>query len=187
MSPAPSAWRSKIADPVLALLRQGVSPADVALAVLLGLAFCVFPLAGIPTLLCLVAAGAWKLNLPLIQSVNYLGAPLQWLLFIPFMRIGERLLGYAPLPLTLDKLRDTIEAGGFAAIRELGSAIAHACLGWLAVVPATATLAYLAIRRISSRNNPDRIAGLTALHDCEDRGQVDPTQGDRGKSYTTSK
>ena len=59
---------------VVDLLRQGMTPRKVALTLVLGLVISVFPIVGVPTLLCTVVALGLQLNLPLIQAVNYTGA-----------------------------------------------------------------------------------------------------------------
>jgi hypothetical protein len=125
------------------LLRQGMTPGKVAFTVVLGLVFCVFPIVGIPTLLCTVAAVVGRMNLPLIQAVNYAGAPLQWLLIVPFLRIGEKVTGSDRLPLTPAQVRHAIEDEGLGFFVTFAEAGLHAALGWLLVCPLVAVVAYL--------------------------------------------
>ena len=71
-------------------LWPGNVPADtaarsVAVGALLGL----MPLFGLPTPLCALVAGIFRLNLPLTQAGNYLVYPLQIALVIPFYKLGE--------------------------------------------------------------------------------------------------
>ena len=68
------------------------SPELLALSLAVGLVLGIFPVYGIPTLLCTVAAVAFRLNLPALQLVNALTSPLQLALLIPFHHLGERLL-----------------------------------------------------------------------------------------------
>ena len=62
-------------DPILELLRQGVTPEKIALSLAFGLGLGIFPVLGVSTILCTVAAIVLRLNLPAIQLVNYLAAP----------------------------------------------------------------------------------------------------------------
>lgn len=71
----------------------GLSPEDVALIVAVGLVLGVFPVYGCPTLLCVIAAFVFRLNLAVIQLVNQLSSPLQIALWIPLGRIGARVVG----------------------------------------------------------------------------------------------
>jgi hypothetical protein len=92
-------WQRRVVAPVVAQLRQGITPEQVALTLALGGVLGIFPILGATTLLCGVV-GVWlRLNQPLIQLVNYLVYPLQILLLIPFYRAGERLFGADPVPI----------------------------------------------------------------------------------------
>lgn len=68
------------------------TPEVLALSLAFGLVLGVFPMYGIPTLLCAGAAVVLRLNHPALQLVNLLSSPLQFALFMPFHRLGERLL-----------------------------------------------------------------------------------------------
>ncbi len=71
----------------------GLSPETIALIVAAGLVLGVFPVYGLPTLLCAAAAFVFRLNLPAIQVVNQLSSPLQFALWLPLGRIGARIVG----------------------------------------------------------------------------------------------
>ncbi len=74
--------------PFIQLLRQGMSPEKIALTIALGIILGVTPVLGSTTLLCALAAILLRLNLPAIQLVNGVVYPLQFLLLIPFYRLG---------------------------------------------------------------------------------------------------
>jgi hypothetical protein len=76
--------------PFIQLLRQGVSPEKVALTIALGIILGVTPVLGSTVLLCTLAATVLRLNLPAIQLVNGVVYPLQFILLIPFYRLGVR-------------------------------------------------------------------------------------------------
>lgn len=71
----------------------GLSPETIALICVLGLVLGVFPVFGLPTLLCAAAAIAFRVNLPAIQLVNQISAPLQYALLLPLGRAGARITG----------------------------------------------------------------------------------------------
>ena len=73
-----------------------MQPETIALVFALGLVLGVFPVFGLPTLLCAGAAILFRLNLPAIQIINQICAPLQYALLIPLGRIGAKITG-APL------------------------------------------------------------------------------------------
>ncbi len=61
----------RLVRPIFDLLRQGVTPEKIALSVALGVTLGVFPVLGSTTAVCALAAFAWQLNLPAIETVNY--------------------------------------------------------------------------------------------------------------------
>ncbi|PWT97605.1 MAG: hypothetical protein C5B51_31055 [Terriglobia bacterium] len=72
---------------------DNLSPETVALILAIGLVVGVFPVFGIPTLLCTLAAVTLRLNLPALQLINQLSSPLQLALLIPLARAGAHVMG----------------------------------------------------------------------------------------------
>jgi len=132
----------RIIAPLLALLRQGVTPRELALCLALGTTIGLIPVLGVSTALCALAALLLKLNMPAIQLVNYLLTPLQLILIIPLLRFGERLVGAPPYPVTLESGLALLSHGVIDAVRILAMAIAHATLGWLVIAPLLAFALY---------------------------------------------
>jgi Uncharacterized protein conserved in bacteria (DUF2062) len=87
-----------------------------------GLVLGIFPMFGLPTLLCVMAAFALRLNLPAIQLVNQLVSPLQMALFVPLGRIGARILGVRGAWSIAGAARDAI-VGWFCLCVPLGLAL----------------------------------------------------------------
>src|SRR3546814_7810456 len=65
-----SLWRRWLIDPVVAQLRQGITPERIALTLALASIISVFPILGSTTLLCALVAAWLRLNQPLIQLAN---------------------------------------------------------------------------------------------------------------------
>src|ERR1039458_6321047 len=74
----------------LGALLPGPSAASLTIILAVGLVLGTFPMYGCPTVFCLLAAIALRLNAPALQLVNQLSSPLQLALLIPFARLGER-------------------------------------------------------------------------------------------------
>jgi len=127
--------RHRVLDPILGLLRQGLAPSQLALSLAFGLGVGIFPVLGVSTPLLTVIALGMRLNLPAIQLVNYLASPLQLLLIIPFVRVGERLVGSEPQPLTVSAGLELLARGALQAVVVLWDAIVHAAIGWIAIGP----------------------------------------------------
>lgn len=147
MNPRRGFWRERVLAPILAQLRQGVTPDAIALTLALGAALGVFPILGASTLLCGIAAAALRLNQPVIQLVNYLVYPAQVLLLIPFYRAGETLFGQAHLPLlSVPALITRFQAGPLQFVRDYGRVGLYGVAVWLLVAPLAAAAAYVLLR-----------------------------------------
>jgi uncharacterized protein (DUF2062 family) len=147
----PGFLQRRLVTPLLALLRQGVTPEKLALSVALGAIVAVIPVLGVSTILCAALALALRLNMPAIQVVNYLLTPVQLVLIIPLLRFGEWLAGAARYPVTLESGLALLSQGIVNAVRVLWEAIVHATLGWLALAPFVALLVYSILRPLFRR------------------------------------
>jgi len=143
--------RRRLATPLLDLLRQGATPDKLALSLALGITIGLVPVLGVSTALCALAALSLRLNMPAIQLVNYLLAPLQLLLVVPFLRFGEWLAQAPRFPITLDAGLALLSQGAIPAVTVLAGAIVHATLGWIVLAPPAAFALYRTLRPILGR------------------------------------
>lgn len=127
-------WQRRIAGPVIAQLKQGITPEKIALTCALGAVIAVFPILGSTTLLCGLAAWALRLNQPIIQLVNYLCYPLQFALQIPFWRAGEW-FGAPHVSLSIPELMTRFEAAPWPFIVEFAGVAAGGVAAWLVAAP----------------------------------------------------
>jgi len=141
--------------PLLHFLKQGLSPEKLALCVALGMLLGTFPVLGSTTLLCTVAAIAFRLNLPAIQMVNYFSYPLQLLLFIPFIRTGEYLFNQPPIPLDLVKIFSMIQTDILGAIGSLWLTNVRAIAAWSITAPLIAIALYYILVPVFRRLAPE--------------------------------
>lgn len=153
--------RRRVVVPLLAVLRQGVTPRRLAACVAVGAVIGTFPVIGTTTALCAAIAVAFRLNQVAIQAANYAVYPLQIVLLIPFMRLGERVTGAEHLPLTSSAIVAAFMSGFGHAFRTLSIALAHAALGWaLCAIPAALAL-YAVMRPVMARVGARLAAGST--------------------------
>jgi uncharacterized protein (DUF2062 family) len=153
----PGFLQRHLVRPLLALLRQGVTPEKLALSVALGTTISLIPVLGVSTILCAALAIALRLNMPAIQIVNYLLTPVQLLLIIPLLRFGEWLSGAGRYPVTLESGLALISQGIVNAVRVLWDAIVHATLGWLVLAPVAAFALYFILAAVFRRVTPARL------------------------------
>jgi hypothetical protein len=130
--------RRKLRDPLVAELRQGVTPEALATAVATGAALGLLPFLGTTTAACALAGRLARLNHLALQLTNYLLAPVQLLLIIPFVRLGERLTGAEPVAIDLGTVARVFTETPGLFFERFGLAGLHAALAWVVVVPALA-------------------------------------------------
>lgn len=143
-----------VRDPLLAQLRQGATPEAVSAAVVVAFALAIVPVIGVTTLLCLLAGRIFRLNHIVMQVVNHVSYPLQLILLVPFVRLGETLTGADPIALSPTALIDEFNRsfGGFVA--QFWKAYLHGLLGWALTVPLLCWLLHLLFRRLFRRFVP---------------------------------
>jgi len=140
----------RLVQPVMLLLTQGMSPRLLALSIATGAIVGIFPVLGTTTILCTMAAAVMRLNLVAVQTVHFVLTPVQVALIIPFVRVGETVLGRPPQPLSVEAGFDLITQGAVHAITVLWDAILHAVLGWVLLGPALLVVLFLVLSRVLS-------------------------------------
>ena len=144
--------------PFIQLLRQGVSPEKIALTIALGAVLGVTPVLGSTILLCTLAAVVLRLNLPAIQVVNGAVYPLQFILLIPFYRLGAWMFGADASAISLNGVAALIREGVGQAVRTLWVVTLHARVAWLALGAVASAILYVVLvpllRRLWRRVQP---------------------------------
>jgi uncharacterized protein (DUF2062 family) len=163
--PAERPVRRRLGHRLKTLLTQGHTPEKIALSVACGIALGLFPIFGTTTLLCIVVALVLKLNHPAIQVANQLMYLVQLPLIVVFIRIGESLLGVAPIPFSATLMAAELRANPSSLVQRFGVAGLHGILGWAVVAPVVMGVAYvvlLPLLRLASRRPPQQPASQPA-------------------------
>jgi len=124
-------FQQKILDPIVALLKQGTSPESIALSMAFGMAIGVFPVLGTTTAICIVVATVLKLNHLAIQIANYTVYPLQFVLFIPFVRFGEFIFQIDPISGDPQRIISLAREDVLLLLKTCGISVASGCFAWL--------------------------------------------------------
>jgi uncharacterized protein (DUF2062 family) len=125
----------RLIEPLLSLLRQGMSPARLALCVATGIVIGNIPILGVSTIICTFIALIFRLNLPTMQLVQGAMAPTQVLLIIPFVRVGEWILRVPPQALSIKSALELVAQGVWHAVVVLRDAIFHGFFAWALTAP----------------------------------------------------
>lgn len=153
--------QKRLLHPILQLLTQGITPEKIALSLAFGIMLGVFPVLGTTSLLCLIAALLFRINLAAVQLVNILAYPLWFALLIPFVRVGERLFGVQPLAMTGSQMLALAHADFLHSVSVLWLTALRAAAAWLLVGPVGIIVLYLILVPIIRR-----LARGTAVAGC---------------------
>ena len=147
--------QKKFIRPLVNLLKQGMDPSRLSLALTSGAIIGVFPILGIATVVCGGIAAFFRLNHPAIQLANYVVFPMQLVLFFPFLTLEETVTGNSLDEISKTKLVGTFNLGFLPAVEKLTQYFMLASLGWtLALVPLFAILYFGLKHMISIRLSP---------------------------------
>ncbi len=144
--------RERMLAPILNLLRTGASPRRLAWSLALGFVVGVNPLLGSTTLVCLVAAFVFRLNLIASQIANHVVYPLEIALFFVFIRVGDRLFHTGHMPMRRHELIQAVRDHPWDTTKLLWSWEWHALIVWLifaaAIAPLLAAILTPVLRRL---------------------------------------
>jgi uncharacterized protein (DUF2062 family) len=112
-------------------LQCGLEPRQLAFTLALGFAIGCIPLLGVTTGICALLALVLRLNMPAIQAANWIAMPLQVVLLIPFLRLGQWLFRGKGLALSPKLLAAQIEAAPWHVLLRMSGLFGHALLAWL--------------------------------------------------------
>jgi uncharacterized protein (DUF2062 family) len=147
----PTFWRRKIIEPLSGFLTQGLSSQKLALSLAFGITLSTFPVLGVTTILCTLAALTLRLNMPVIQFANYLAYPLQILLLVPYYHIGG-LLFNVQRNIDFDTLRHMLPGSTQKEmITMLLESTFYAIGAWLLISPLVLALLYTSLKPVLVR------------------------------------
>ncbi|MDO8367458.1 MAG: DUF2062 domain-containing protein [Saprospiraceae bacterium] len=133
----------KYCQKLLAVFKQGLTWPEMVLAVLAGLLLTIFPVVGVTNLLMVAFGLRFKVNIPIMIVVSYIAAPLQFLAMMPFIHLGERIVGVKHTLLTVDAIKAAFQDSFFQAIRDLGLEVVCGVSGWMLIaIPIIAFLLF---------------------------------------------
>jgi hypothetical protein len=149
--PAPtkrSFWQRRLAEPVRAMFLQGVAPDRIAFTFAIGTACSLLPFLGFTSLLNL-GVGLWlRLNQPILQTLNQLLGPVQLVLIIAYVRVGEKIWQAAPIPISVPLIVRAFKADPWAFLQRFGWTGVHAATAWALSVPLIIAGIYYPLRPV---------------------------------------
>jgi uncharacterized protein (DUF2062 family) len=154
-------FKRRIAQPILNLLRQGMTPHKLAVTVALGSVVGILPALGVTTVMGTALAARFRLNIAATVLVSYLVQPLQLLLIIPFIKAGVFMFGLDDLKLTLDEMVAMFKLDWLAALNKLWVANLAAVSAWAILAIPVGVILYFLLLPILHRVLPKPAAVVT--------------------------
>ena len=109
--------RNRILIPFRHIPKDGLSPAKIAFSITLGILAGIFPVIGGTSLLGLLLAAAFRQNLFVVQSVQWLLAVVQNILIVPFMKFRACELNIQPLHINIEQIKIAFQPGNIRAYK----------------------------------------------------------------------
>ena len=131
---------------IQAMLKEGMSLKKITLCITLGITLGIFPVLGMTTLLCTLAALAFRLNLPAIQLVNYMVYPVQIALLVPFYSAGSWLFDQQGLRISGENLLAMIQNDFWGSMTSLWNLTLYAIITWTVICPILLVVLYLSLK-----------------------------------------
>lgn len=147
-----SFWRRRLIDPLRKQLTQGVTPDRLAFTLGLGTACSLFPFLGLTSLLNLGAGIVFRLNHPILQTLNQLLGVVQLAFILVYVRLGEWIWRSDATSFTISEVirvfRDESLTRFF---QQFGWAGVHALTAWLMTTPLLVGIIFGSVRPLLRR------------------------------------
>jgi uncharacterized protein (DUF2062 family) len=145
-------WQRRVRDPIVAQLTQGITPEKIALTIAVGSALALYPMLGVTSVFCFLAAVFLRLNQPIIQVINYLCFPIHlWTIYFCWTW-GDRIFGVSRPPM---RVRETAELmwqlllhNPAELFRQFGATLLYATIVWAVITPFWIALTYYSSRTV---------------------------------------
>ena len=144
-----SFWQRRVVEPILAQLTQGVTPDKIAATLAVGTACSLLPFLGLTSLLNLGVGLLFRMNQPILQTLNQLLGPVQLALILFYIRLGEAIWDAPGGAFTLGEMLRVFREASFGDfLGRFGWAGVHAFSAWLLTAPLLAAAIYFPLRTV---------------------------------------
>ncbi len=144
-------FQRKIVEPILNLLKQGVTPTKLAWAVSVGIVIATVPVFGACTVLCLAAIWLFRLNPVAVLLVNQVAYPLQFLAYFPLLRSGEWLFNAQSVSLSIAQIFSLFRTDLLQAIEILWWSTLYGVVVWTLVSIPLAYFIFLILKTVFTK------------------------------------
>lgn len=121
----------KVKDKTTALFKQGLTPKELSQSLIVSGLISTIPILGVSTFMITTVSLKRKLNLPVMISLSYLMWPVQILLIIPFIRVGEFIFSVPRNHHTVEEIISSFQSSFFQTLSQLSFELLCGLGGWL--------------------------------------------------------
>jgi hypothetical protein len=114
-----------------ALLKQGLTPKELSQSIIVSGLISTIPILGVSTFMITTVSLKRKLNLPIMISLSYLMWPVQILMIIPFIRVGEFIFSVPRNHHTAEEIISSFQNSFFQTLSYLSFELLCGLGGWL--------------------------------------------------------
>ena len=112
------------------LLKEGLTPKQLALSIVISVLVSVFPIFGISTIVLTAIAVPLKLNLPITIAISYVAEPLKLVLILPFINLGGFIFGAEHSLLTYESIKASYNESFWNTVKDLSYELICGFVGW---------------------------------------------------------
>lgn len=118
-------------EKITGLLKQGLTPKELSQSIIVSGLISIIPILGVSTFMITAVSLKRKLNLPVMISLSYLMWPVQILLIIPFIRVGEFIFAVPRHHHTVEEILSSFQNSFFQTLSQLSFELLCGLGGWL--------------------------------------------------------
>jgi uncharacterized protein (DUF2062 family) len=122
---------NKVKDKTTALLKQGLTPKQLTQSIIVSGLISTIPILGVSTFMITTVSLKQKLNLPIMIALSYLLWPVQILMIIPFIRVGEFIFSVPRNHHTVEEIISSFQSSFFQTLSHLSFELLCGLGGWL--------------------------------------------------------
>ena len=122
---------NKAKEKTTALLKQGLTPKELSQSIIVSGLISTIPILGVSTFMITTVSLKRKLNFPVMISLSYLMWPVQILLIIPFIRVGEFIFSVPQHRHTVEEIVSSFQSSFFQTLTQLSFELLCGLGGWL--------------------------------------------------------
>ncbi len=121
---------------IVILFSQGLTPKELIQSIVVSGLIAVIPVLGVSTFMITTVSLKSKLNLPVMIALSYLMWPVQILMIIPFIRVGEFVFSVSPNHHSVEEIISSFQNSFFETLSHLSFELLCGLGGWfLTAVP----------------------------------------------------